>query len=381
MKSKRAEFFDDAVVSGPDQKAFEEKIYAEAQAKRWPRVAEGTGKFEGQVVIVTGAAGGQGEMEAKMIAQQGAKVYMADIEEEGLKRVEAAIIADGGEAVAFPMDVADEGSWQELVKKVVDESGRLDVLVNNAGMCQNGTVLTETRESLNRIMDVDCWGVYNGMHYCAPAIIEAGGGTIVNTCSYQGTHFGPGSFIGYAMAKAAVMGMTRAAATDLGTYGIRVNAVNPGLVLSGMTLPRGQNRKGLVDASSMKRYALPEEIASVVMFLASDDSSFINGEFIAADGGATRASCHDVSSSGDGRRKVTARSASMKACAKGGGLAHADRRARGNSLRRRGVSWLGSITRSCWSRVRRTVSGVAWSSVSLRKAPRSWLPSTSSTIR
>ena len=166
MKSKRAEFFDDAVVSGPDQKAFEEKIYAEAQAKRWPRVAEGTGKFEGQVVIVTGAAGGQGEMEAKMIAQQGAKVYMADIEEEGLKRVEAAIIADGGEAVAFPMDVADEGSWQELVKKVVDESGRLDVLVNNAGMCQNGTVLTETRESLNRIMDVDCWGVYNGMHYC-----------------------------------------------------------------------------------------------------------------------------------------------------------------------------------------------------------------------
>ena len=82
MKSMRAEFFDDAVVSGPDQKAFEEKIYAEAQAKRWPRVAEGTGKFEGQVVIVTGAAGGQGEMEAKMIAQQGAKVYMADIEEE-----------------------------------------------------------------------------------------------------------------------------------------------------------------------------------------------------------------------------------------------------------------------------------------------------------
>ncbi len=239
------------------------------------------------MAIVTGAAGGQGEMEAKMIAQQGAKVYMADIEEEGLKRVAAAIEADGGEAVAFPMDVADEDAWRALVKKVVDESGRLDVLVNNAGMCQNGTVLTETRESLTRIMDVDCWGVYNGMHYCAPAIIEAGGGTIVNTCSYQGTHFGPGSFIGYAMAKAAVMGMTRAAATDLGTYGIRVNAVNPGLVLSGMTLPRGQNRKGLVDASSMKRYALPEEIASVVMFLASDDSSFINGEFIAADGGAT----------------------------------------------------------------------------------------------
>lgn len=287
MKSKRAEWFDEAVLSGPGQKEFEERVYAEAQAKRWPRVPEGTGKFEDQVAVVTGAAGGQGEMEAKMIAQQGAKVYITDIEEEGLRRVEAAIAADGGQVVAFPMDVADEDAWQALVKKIMDEDGRLDVLINNAGICQNGTVLTETRESLGRIMDVDCWGVFNGMHYCAPAIIETGGGTIVNTCSYQGTHFGPGSFIGYAMAKAAVMGMTRAAATDLGTYGIRVNAVNPGLVLSGMTLPRGANRKGLVDASSMKRYALPEEIATVAMFLASDDSSFINGEFIAADGGAT----------------------------------------------------------------------------------------------
>lgn len=287
MKSRQAGFFDNAIVSGPDQKAFEERVYAEAQTKRWPRIATGAGKFEGQTAIVTGAAGGQGEMEAKMMAQQGAKVYLADIEEEGLKRVAAAINADDGEAVAFPMDVVDEDAWRKLVQKVVDESGRLDVLVNNAGMCQNGTVLTETRESLARIMDVDCWGVYNGMHYCAPAIIEAGGGTIVNTCSYQGTHFGPGSFVGYAMAKAAVMGMTRAAATDLGTYGIRVNAVSPGLVLSGMTMPRGQNRKGLVEASSMKRYALPEEIASVVLFLASDESSFINGEFVAADGGAT----------------------------------------------------------------------------------------------
>lgn len=287
MKSARGAFFDNAVVSGPDQKAFEEAVYAEAQAKRWPRVAEGTGKFEGQVIIVTGAAGGQGEMEAKMMAQQGGKVYMVDINEEGLKRVEAQILEDGCEAVAVVMDVADEDGWQALVKRVVDESGRLDVLVNNAGICQNGTVLTETRASLERIMDVDCWGVFNGMHYCAPAIIEAGGGAIVNTCSYQGTHFGPGSFIGYAMAKASVAGMTRAAATDLGTYGIRVNAVNPGLILSGMTLPRGANRKGFVEASSMKRYALPEEIATVVMFLASDDSSFINGEFIAADGGAT----------------------------------------------------------------------------------------------
>lgn len=287
MKSQRAAFFDDAIVSGPGQKEFEERIYAESQAKHWPRVAEGTGKFEGQVVIVTGAAGGQGEMEAKMFAQQGAKVYMLDIVEEGLQRVEAQIIEDGGQAVAVVMDVVDEDGWQNLVSRIMEEDGRLDVLVNNAGICANGSILTATRESLTRMMDVDCWGVFNGMHYCAPAIIETGGGAIVNTCSYQGTHFGPGNFVGYAMAKSAALGMTRAAATDLGEYGVRVNAVNPGLILSGMTLPRGQNRKGLSEASSLKRYGMPEEIASVVLFLASDDASFINGEFISADAGAT----------------------------------------------------------------------------------------------
>lgn len=287
MKSKRAEFFEDAVVTGPGQREFEEKVYAEQKAKRWPRVAKGTGKFEDQVVIVTGAAGGQGEMEAKMFAQQGAKVYMTDIKEDGLARVEAAIKDDGGEAVAFPMDVVDEVAWQKLVKKVDDECGRLDVLVNNAGICVNGSILTCSREDLNRMMDVDCWGVYNGMHYCAQAIIDSGGGAIVNICSYQGNHFGPGNLIGYAMAKAAALGATRAAATDLGPLGVRVNAVNPGLVLSDMTLARGQNRKGLSEASSLKRYALPEEIATVALFLASDDASFINGEYIAVDGGAT----------------------------------------------------------------------------------------------
>lgn len=287
MKSKHATFFDEAIIAGPGQREFEEKVYADAKAKRWPRVEKGAGRFEDQVVIVTGAAGGQGEMEAKMFAQQGAKVYMTDIKEEELERVEQMIVEDGGEAVAIPMDVVDEDAWQKLVKRILDECGRLDVLVNNAGICVNGSVLTASRKDLERMMDVDCWGVYNGMHYCAQAIIDSGGGAIVNICSYQGNHFGPGNLIGYAMAKSAALGMTRAAATDLGPLGVRVNAVNPGLVLSDMTLVRGENRKGLCDASSLKRYALPEEIATVALFLASDDASFINGEYIAADGGAT----------------------------------------------------------------------------------------------
>lgn len=287
MKSKNAEVFENAVLSGPGQKEFEDKIYAEFQAKHYTRLPKEYCKFDGQVALVTGAASGQGEAEAKMFAQQGAKVYMVDINEGGLQRVERQIIEDGGEAVAVTMDVVDEDGWKALVARIMDESGRLDVLVNNAGIAVNGTVLSADRAALTRIMDVDCWGVYNGMHYCAPAILQSGGGAIVNTSSYQGNHFGPGNFIGYAMAKAAVAGMTRAAATDLGAMGIRVNAVNPGLILSGMTKPRGENRKGLCEASSLKRYALPEEIATVVLFLASEDASFINGELIAADGGAT----------------------------------------------------------------------------------------------
>lgn len=236
---------------------------------------------------MTGAAGGQGEMEAKMIAQQGAKVYMADIEEEGLKRVEAAIIARRRRSRGVSDGRCRRRLLQELVKKVVDESGRLDVLVNNAGMCQNGTVLTETRESLNRIMDVDCWGRVQ-RHALLRTRHHRSGRRHHRQHVLLPRHrpFGPGSFTATPWPRPR-HGHDARRRTDLGTYGIRVNAVNPGLVLSGMTLPRGQNRKGLVDASSMKRYALPEEIASVVMFLASDDSSFINGEFIAADGGAT----------------------------------------------------------------------------------------------
>lgn len=287
MKSEHDKLFEDAVYSGPGQAEFENKLYAWQKAKRWPRLAEGYGKLEGQVVVVTGAAEGQGEIEAKLLAQHGAKVYAIDINAEDLERVVNQINEDDGQAVAVVMDVTDEQGWQNLVARIKEECGRLDVLVNNAGVSQNGGVLEETKESLERIIDVDCWGVYNGMHYCAPLMIETGGGAIVNTSSFQGNHFGPGNYVGYATSKAAVGGMTRAASTDLAPYGIRVNAVCPGCILTGMTLPRQQNRKGLVEGCSMKRYAVPEEIATVVLFLASEDSSFINGQLINADGGTT----------------------------------------------------------------------------------------------
>lgn len=286
-KSNKLPYFENMILEGPGQHEYESEVFEAERNKNYPRWPKEYAKLEGQVALVTGAAGGQGELEAKLIAQQGAKVVLADIQEEELKRVKADITKDGGEAIVAVMDVTDTEQWEKTAKLAYDSFGSLDILVNNAGVIQNGTVLTETRESLERLMDVDCWGVFYGMKYCAPYMIESGGGSIVNTASIQGCHFGPGGLFGYAMAKAAVQGMTRAASTDLAEYGIRVNSVHPGTILTPMTYPRGANRKVLADACSMKRFGLSEEIASTVLFLVSDDASYITGQGVFVDGGTS----------------------------------------------------------------------------------------------
>lgn len=282
------EEFKNMVLEGPGQEEYDRYVFETERSRQYPRVAAGTGRLEGKVAVVTGAAGGQGEFIAKVFAQEGAKVAcITRKNREGLDRVVGAIKRDGGEAIAIMADVSIEEDWDRIVADTVEAYGKIDVLVNNAGVLDGGNVLNEPTEAFEKLMGIDCYGVFYGMKHCGPEIIKAGGGSIVNTSSIYGAHFGAGNCIAYATAKAAVVGMSRSAAKDLAQYNIRVNTVHPGYILTPMTYVRPANRKILSEASLLGRFGLSEEIAKPVLFLACDDSSFITGQELFVDGGVT----------------------------------------------------------------------------------------------
>ncbi|MBQ9068434.1 MAG: SDR family oxidoreductase [Eggerthellaceae bacterium] len=285
------EQFKDVVFEGDGQLEFEAKLMEEERTKHFPRVAEGTGKLENKVAIVTGAAGGQGELEAKLFASEGAKVVLVDLpeKEDELKRVVDHIAGDGGEAVYVCADVSVEDNWKDvIVPAAIDNYGKINVLMNNAGILSAGSILECDMDNFNRCMDVDLYGVLYGMRHCAPEMIKAGeGGSIINTSSISGCHYGQAAFAGYITAKAAVLGLSRSAACDLAEYGIRVNTIHPGHVLTPMTAVRPANRAKDANAAMLKRYGTSEEMARPALFLACDDSSFITGEDLYLDGGMT----------------------------------------------------------------------------------------------
>ena len=241
------------------------------------------GRFEGKVVIVTGAARGQGEAEARLFAAEGAKVIIGDVlDAEG-----EAVAADIGAAARYVhIDVSSEADWAALVAEALAFGGRIDVLVNNAAIIRPSAIEDTTLEQYMTVININQVGCFLGMRSVMPAMREVGGGAIVNISSIDGMASKNG-LISYTASKFATRGMTKTAAMEWGRYGIRVNSVHPGGVNTQMGNPINHPALETVPYThqAIARIGHPNEIASAVAFLASDDASYITGTELVVDGG------------------------------------------------------------------------------------------------
>ena len=247
-------------------------------------------RLEGKVAIITGGAHGMGAEEARLFAREGAKVVIADIREEDGHKVEAEIAEAGGEAAFVLLDVSKEDQWEQAVGQAVAKFGKLDILVNNAGIGGSGETDFTSTESWDRLMDINAKGVFLGMKHAIPEMEKAGGGAIVNISSISGmvgqTYVHPG----YNASKGAVRLVTKAMAVQHAKSGIRVNSVHPGsmppMLTSGLRGDGGREEARMA-AIPMGREGRPIEVANAVLFLASDDASYITGAELMVDGGFT----------------------------------------------------------------------------------------------
>jgi NAD(P)-dependent dehydrogenase (short-subunit alcohol dehydrogenase family) len=245
------------------------------------------GLLQGKVALVTGASRGIGAAIARALADSGAAVVLAARDERALAERVAEIEEQGGQALAVPTDVADERSVQRLVDRTVAVFGRLDAACNNAaGSHRPPTPLAEIPvEDIDIEMRVTLRGVFLSMKYEIPAMLDSGGGAIVNMASTAGLE-AVGGLAGYVSSKHAVIGLTKTAALDYAAHGVRVNAVAPGPILTDQLAAAGepaQRKAGM--AMPMRRIGTPDEVAAAVVWLCSTASSFITGATLPIDGG------------------------------------------------------------------------------------------------
>ncbi len=246
--------------------------------------------FSGKVGIITGAARGIGQACARRLAANGASVVVADVVDDEGQDLVSVIRDDGGTAMFQHHDVSDEASWEAVINKTIAEFGALHVLVNNAGIGTFEDVEQETVEGWDRLISINQRGVWLGMKHAGPAMLKVGGGSIVNLSSIFGAVGGFGGSIAYHASKGAVRLMTKSAALHWAKQGIRVNSVHPGFVDTPMIEEAKQDpqiMEAILAMTPMGRLAKPDEVASVVAFVASDDASYITGAEFYVDGGWT----------------------------------------------------------------------------------------------
>ena len=247
-------------------------------------------RLEGKVALITGGARGQGAAEARLFAHEGAKVAIADVlEQEGLK-LEADIAELGGSAFFVRLDVTSESDWSDAVAATVARYGALNILVNNAGVFMRGTVEDSDARDWDRIMDVNAKGVYLGTKAVIPEMRKAGGGSIVNISSISGMIGQERVQPAYNASKGAVRLLTKSTAVQHAKDGIRVNSVNPGpirtlMIEDGLTDP--EHYADTVAQIPLGRVGGPIEVAYAVLYLSSDESSFVTGSELVVDGGST----------------------------------------------------------------------------------------------
>ena len=247
-------------------------------------------RLAGKVALISGGARGMGAAEARLFAREGARVVIADILEGEGKAVLADVTVKGGEAAFVRLDVTHEPEWEQAVALAVSRFGKLDVLVNNAGIGAAGRVEDTTAEAWDRVMAVNAKGVFLGTKAAIPAMRRGGGGSIVNISSQLGIVGMDDSSPEYTASKGAVRLLTKTTALQYARDGIRCNSVHPGPIVTPMTERRRADPavyQRMVSRIPLGRYGQPEEVAYAVLYLASDESAFVTGSELVVDGGWT----------------------------------------------------------------------------------------------
>ncbi|WP_163527675.1 SDR family NAD(P)-dependent oxidoreductase [Halobacillus ihumii] len=239
------------------------------------------GKFDNKVAIITGGASGMGRRMVELFSEEGALVIAADINRDSLQEVDNIEGVEG-----LYLNVSSEDNWISLTKQVIDTYGKIDILINNAGISSEKTVQDITIEDWDTMMRINSFGPFAGMKHVIPYMMEQKSGAIVNISSYT-AQIGMG-LNNYSASKGAVRAISKAAATQYGPYGVRVNAVFPGVIQTPMTdglKESGETLKSLIRATPLQRLGTTEDVAQAVLYLASDNAAYVTGAELVIDGG------------------------------------------------------------------------------------------------